>query len=128
MSSFACPRCSGSTDVKDSRPRLDGGIRRRRVCADCGNRFTTFEVLSGDDYQVLAQLYSAPPIVVKQSAELVGLMPALSTEDRIVLMALAHRLSGRPVQSIRVLAMGRAAGRAVRHGDEDEDDAPEAAA
>jgi transcriptional repressor NrdR len=30
--------------VKDSRPSEDGGvIRRRRFCAECGGRFTTFE-------------------------------------------------------------------------------------
>src|SRR5450631_3596070 len=40
-----CPFC-GSLDsqVKDSRPAGDGtAIRRRRVCPDCGGRFTTFE-------------------------------------------------------------------------------------
>ncbi|MBD8907491.1 transcriptional regulator NrdR [Methylorubrum zatmanii] len=40
-----CPFC-GSTDtqVKDSRPSEDSSaIRRRRVCEDCGGRFTTFE-------------------------------------------------------------------------------------
>ncbi len=40
-----CPYCqSEDTQVKDSRPAEDGGaIRRRRVCPDCGGRFTTFE-------------------------------------------------------------------------------------
>ena len=40
-----CPYCqSQDTQVKDSRPAEDGSaIRRRRVCADCGGRFTTFE-------------------------------------------------------------------------------------
>ena len=40
-----CPYCGGSeTQVKDSRPSEDGAaIRRRRVCPDCGGRFTTFE-------------------------------------------------------------------------------------
>lgn len=40
-----CPYC-GSLDsqVKDSRPTDDhSSIRRRRVCPDCGGRFTTFE-------------------------------------------------------------------------------------
>lgn len=40
-----CPYC-GSLDsqVKDSRPTDDSAaIRRRRVCPDCGGRFTTFE-------------------------------------------------------------------------------------
>jgi transcriptional repressor NrdR len=32
------------TQVKDSRPTEDANaIRRRRVCAECGGRFTTFE-------------------------------------------------------------------------------------
>ena len=40
-----CPYCgSEETQVKDSRPSEDGAaIRRRRLCADCGGRFTTFE-------------------------------------------------------------------------------------
>ena len=40
-----CPYCGNSdTQVKDSRPSEDGSsIRRRRVCPDCGGRFTTFE-------------------------------------------------------------------------------------
>ncbi|MGI9373670.1 MAG: transcriptional regulator NrdR [Hyphomicrobiales bacterium] len=40
-----CPYCSnGDTQVKDSRPTEDStAIRRRRYCADCGGRFTTFE-------------------------------------------------------------------------------------
>ena len=40
-----CPFCgSHDTQVKDSRPTEDNtAIRRRRVCSDCGQRFTTFE-------------------------------------------------------------------------------------
>ncbi|NJO54936.1 MAG: transcriptional repressor NrdR [Bacteroidales bacterium] len=40
-----CPFCSSlDTQVKDSRPSEDGtAVRRRRVCPDCGARFTTFE-------------------------------------------------------------------------------------
>ncbi|AJY47674.1 transcriptional regulator NrdR [Martelella endophytica] len=40
-----CPFCnSPDTQVKDSRPAEDNtSIRRRRVCPDCGGRFTTFE-------------------------------------------------------------------------------------
>ena len=40
-----CPYCgSDDTQVKDSRPAGDNtSIRRRRVCPDCGGRFTTFE-------------------------------------------------------------------------------------
>jgi len=40
-----CPYCGNiDTQVKDSRPSEDNSsIRRRRVCQDCGGRFTTFE-------------------------------------------------------------------------------------
>ena len=40
-----CPFCaSEDSQVKDSRPAEDGtAIRRRRICPDCGGRFTTFE-------------------------------------------------------------------------------------
>jgi transcriptional repressor NrdR len=40
-----CPYCaSESTQVKDSRPTEENqAIRRRRICEDCGGRFTTFE-------------------------------------------------------------------------------------
>ena len=40
-----CPYCNGdNTQVKDSRPTEENAaIRRRRVCEDCGGRFTTFE-------------------------------------------------------------------------------------
>ncbi|ACL60141.1 transcriptional regulator NrdR [Methylobacterium nodulans] len=40
-----CPYCGGlDTQVKDSRPSEDASaIRRRRICPDCGGRFTTFE-------------------------------------------------------------------------------------
>ena len=40
-----CPYCGNAdTQVKDSRPTDDASaIRRRRICPDCGGRFTTFE-------------------------------------------------------------------------------------
>ncbi len=40
-----CPYCGSlDTQVKDSRPSEDSSaIRRRRICPDCGGRFTTFE-------------------------------------------------------------------------------------
>jgi transcriptional repressor NrdR len=40
-----CPYCaSENSQVKDSRPTEESAaIRRRRICPDCGGRFTTFE-------------------------------------------------------------------------------------
>ena len=40
-----CPFCGNEdSQVKDSRPTEESAaIRRRRICPDCGGRFTTFE-------------------------------------------------------------------------------------
>jgi transcriptional repressor NrdR len=39
-----CPSCARATRVLESRPADDGAaVRRRRECAACGRRFTTFE-------------------------------------------------------------------------------------
>jgi transcriptional repressor NrdR len=50
-----CPYCGSlATQVKDSRPTEDGAaIRRRRVCPDCGGRFTTFERIQLRELTVL---------------------------------------------------------------------------
>lgn len=50
-----CPYCgSEDTQVKDSRPAEDGAaIRRRRICPDCGGRFTTFERVQLRELMVL---------------------------------------------------------------------------
>ena len=50
-----CPYCGSlDTQVKDSRPTDDSSaIRRRRVCPDCGGRFTTFERVQLRELMVL---------------------------------------------------------------------------
>ena len=50
-----CPFCSNvDTQVKDSRPTEDNtSIRRRRICDQCGSRFTTFERIQLRDLVVV---------------------------------------------------------------------------
>lgn len=50
-----CPFCGClDTQVKDSRPNEDGSaIKRRRVCPDCGSRFTTLETVFLRELQVI---------------------------------------------------------------------------
>lgn len=50
-----CPYCANEdTQVKDSRPTEDNtAIRRRRYCAGCGGRFTTFERIQMRELTVL---------------------------------------------------------------------------
>jgi transcriptional repressor NrdR len=50
-----CPFCGHlESQVKDSRPSEDGAaIRRRRLCPECGRRFTTFERVQLRDLTIL---------------------------------------------------------------------------
>ena len=50
-----CPFCSNEdSQVKDSRPTEDNtAIRRRRICEQCGSRFTTFERIQLRDLTVV---------------------------------------------------------------------------
>jgi transcriptional repressor NrdR len=52
-----CPFCGhDDTQVKDSRPSDDGStIRRRRFCASCDSRFTTFERVQLRELVVIKQ-------------------------------------------------------------------------
>ena len=42
-----CPVCGGGTKVLDSRDSRGEEIRRRRLCNECGHRFTTRERVDG---------------------------------------------------------------------------------
>ena len=50
-----CPFCSHeNSQVRDSRPTEDNtAIRRRRVCEQCGSRFTTFERIQLRDLVII---------------------------------------------------------------------------
>ena len=50
-----CPFCSNKdSQVKDSRPTEDNtAIRRRRICDQCGSRFTTFERIQLRDLVII---------------------------------------------------------------------------
>jgi transcriptional repressor NrdR len=50
-----CPRCGHDEDrVLDSRPVRDGAaIRRRRECASCQHRFTTYEYVETGSFSVV---------------------------------------------------------------------------
>lgn len=49
-----CPYCHhNESDVKDTRDTDDYRIRRRRECAKCGRRFTTYEEVEKEDLFVI---------------------------------------------------------------------------
>lgn len=43
MGSVHCPHCDSASHVVETRRAADGAVRRRRECASCGRRFTTYE-------------------------------------------------------------------------------------
>lgn len=42
---IVCPKCAGPTLVRDSRASGEQCIRRRRICATCHHRFSTYEIV-----------------------------------------------------------------------------------
>ena len=58
-----CPKCGIDDDkVLDSRTAREGAaIRRRRECAACGHRFTTYEEIDRDEVQVVKSDGSRQP-------------------------------------------------------------------
>jgi|GEM_PF-2939814 len=71
-----CPAC-GSTEhqVRDSRP-IEGGIRRRRRCRACQNRFTTYEV-HGLDKVTFADLLQFDAMLSRLDPEEIALLRAM---------------------------------------------------
>jgi transcriptional repressor NrdR len=70
-----CPFCpSTETQVKDSRPTDDEtAIRRRRVCPDCGGRFTTFERVQLKELTVLKRSGRRVPFDREKLARSIGM-------------------------------------------------------
>ncbi len=85
-----CPYCGSlETQVKDSRPTDDASaIRRRRVCPDCGGRFTTFERVQLRELTVLKKSGRRVPF-----------------ERDKLMRSLEHALRKRPVEPDRVERM-----------------------
>ena len=55
-----CPYCSGDSNVTETRVTADG-MRRRRVCAACKRRFTTYEKLGAPGLKVSKRDGSVEP-------------------------------------------------------------------
>ena len=75
-----CPYCAGeNTQVKDSRPTEENAaIRRRRVCPDCGGRFTTFERVQLRELIVVKR---SGRILTATSANRTGQPPARTAQE-----------------------------------------------
>jgi transcriptional repressor NrdR len=55
-----CPYCGGDSQVVDSRTSSDG-VRRRRLCATCKRRFTTYEQIAPPSIKVVKRSGKAEP-------------------------------------------------------------------
>lgn len=75
LGGMRCPYCAGQdTQVKDSRPTEDNtAIRRRRVCSDCGGRFTTFERVQLRELMVLKRSGRRVPFDREKLSRSIGL-------------------------------------------------------
>ena len=67
-----CPYCKYTeSKVIDSRPTVDGeSIRRRRICQQCGKRFTTYETIESRSLMVIKkdgsrQQYDREKLILK---------------------------------------------------------------
>jgi transcriptional regulator NrdR family protein len=55
-----CPECRRETRVVDSRETKHSGLRRRRQCDGCRERFSTIEVAAQDTAGLIRGLTAAP--------------------------------------------------------------------
>ena len=79
-----CPYCGGlDTQVRDSRPTEDNtAIRRRRICPDCGGRFTTFERVQLRELMVLKRSGRRVPFEREKLEKSVSVALRKRTVDR----------------------------------------------
>jgi len=80
------PQCHHESEVRDSRPMIDG-IRRRRRCTRCGHRFTTHEMLPPYEPDGKDSFRYA------RANEVRDLLLAMDHEDATAILRLAKRLA-----------------------------------
>lgn len=119
-----CPYCGAdNTQVKDSRPSEDNTtIRRRRVCIDCGGRFTTFERIQLRELTVLKKSGRRAPFDRDKLARSVQV--ALRKRDveaeRIerLVSGIVRQLESRGEAEIEADEIGRMVMKALKHLDD----------
>lgn len=113
-----CPKCQAANcSVIDSRPSEQdiAAIRRRRVCAACGFRFTTFELfvddLPGARRRIDGHLQGG---TLSATQSFGVLFERLSTPDAQMITQLVSRLSADPeAEPEDVIAFNSFVGRAA---------------
>lgn len=119
-----CPFCANTdTQVKDSRPTDEHtAIRRRRFCAECGGRFTTFERVQLRELIVVKK--SGRRIAFNREKLMASVLVALRKrdvdEDRIERMVsgIARRLESRGESEVQSELIGQMVMEGLRALDE----------
>ncbi len=107
-----CPFCGhNDTQVKDSRPTEDNSaIRRRRLCPNCGARFTTFERVQLRELTVLKRNDQKEPFERDKllSSMRIALRKRPVEEDRVerVVNSIVRRLESSGESEIRADTIG----------------------
>ena len=107
-----CPFCGhNDTQVKDSRPTEDNSaIRRRRLCPNCGARFTTFERVQLRELTVLKRNDQKEPFEREKllSSMRIALRKRPVEEERIerVVNSIVRRLESSGESEIRADTIG----------------------
>lgn len=73
-----CSDCGGNSSVRDSRP-VQGTVRRRRYCDDCGAAWTTFEV----SREAILKLREANRLVAAIKGDVAELTLTVSAIDEL---------------------------------------------
>ena len=103
-----CPKCGADDDkVLDSRAARDGAaIRRRRECAACGHRFTTYEEIDRDELQVVKrdgtrQTFDRQKLdrAIRQAC---GKRPISDEQIRTIIDRVVARLDGEEVKASKI--------------------------
>ena len=100
-----CPKCGVDNDkVLDSRAAREGAaIRRRRECAACGHRFTTYEEIDRDEVLVVKRDGSRQPFdrqkLDKAIRRACGKRPVSDEQIRTMIDHVVAKLEGEEVKA-----------------------------
>lgn len=109
-----CPFCGNEeTQVKDSRPAEEGSaIRRRRHCAACGARFTTFERVQLRELVVVKKDGTREPFDREKLARSIRIAvrkrPVEAEQVERMVSAIHRRLEGLGETEIETVRIGEA--------------------
>ena len=119
-----CPFCGHpESQVKDSRPSEDGAaIRRRRLCPQCGGRFTTFERVQLRELTILKRSGRRSPFEREKLARSVAIAlrkrPVDAERVDHLVSGIVRQLESRGETELPSTVVGEMVMKALKHLDE----------